>query len=108
MDKDTVACALTGRGLAQRQAELRAGVLSMADAVDRLADGIRWRFPPIPDLITRLGPVIDAERHCCAFLRFVLHADPGLGPVTLDVTGPPGTLDILEPWVGTLNRDSPP
>jgi hypothetical protein len=94
-----IACALDEGGLAGRQAELRAGVLSDAVAVERLPDGYRWRFDDRADLIARLGAVIDAERRCCRFLRFTLSAGADLGAVLLDVTGPPGTRDVLAHWI---------
>jgi hypothetical protein len=94
-----IACSLDGRALASRQAELRASVLADAESVERLADGYRWRFRNDRNLFSRLGPLIDAERHCCQFLRFAIAADHDLGTVTLDVTGPAGTADFLEGWL---------
>ena len=94
-----IACSLDGRELAQRQAELRRGVLAEAEAVTRLPAGYRWQFRNSDALLSRLGEVIDAERRCCRFLRFAISADPGLGAVTLEITGPPGTADFLESWV---------
>ena len=94
-----IACSLDRGALASRQAELRAGVLSQADSVERLPQGYRWRFREQKDLFARLGPVIDAERHCCRFLQFAIAADPDMGVVTLDVIGPDGTPDFLESWI---------
>ena len=94
-----VACTLDGRALATRQSELRASVLAEAESVERLPDGYRWRFRAGRDLLARLGPIIDAERRCCRFLQFAIAADPDLGSVTVDVTGPAGTADFLETWI---------
>ena len=95
-----VACSLEGRAFANRQSELRAGVLREAESFERLADGARWRFRHTSDLFSRLGAVIDAERACCRFLRFGISAEADLGTVTLDVTGPSGTDAFLEGWTG--------
>jgi hypothetical protein len=95
-----VACSLDGRELAGRQAELRAGVLAEAETVERLPEGYRWRFRTGRDLFSRLGAVIDAERQCCRFLQFSIAADPDLGVVTLEITGPSGAADFLESWTG--------
>jgi len=95
----SIACSLDDRALAGRTSELRASVLAEAQAVERLPDGYRWRFLSGADLFTRLGAVIDAERQCCRFLRFAIDADPALGSVTVDVTGPAGTADFLERWI---------
>jgi len=94
-----IACSLDGRALAGRQAALRTGVLADAEAVERLPDGYRWRFRDGGDLMARLGAVIDAERHCCRFLRFAILADPDGGSITVDVTGPRGTIEFLETWL---------
>jgi hypothetical protein len=94
-----IACSLDAGGLARRQAELRAGVLREAESVERLDNGYRWRFDDGRDVMARLGAVIDAERRCCRFLSIAITADPDLGRITLDVTGPPGTADFLESWI---------
>jgi hypothetical protein len=94
-----VACSLDSAALARRQATLRSGALAEAVAVEPLPDGMRWRFRDSGDLFARLAPVIDAERACCRFLRIVVSAQPDLGEVTLDVTGPAGTRDVLAEWV---------
>ena len=94
-----IACSLGGPALGRRQAELRASVLAEAEAVERLPDGYRWRFSHAPDLFGRLGPIIDAERHCCGFLHFALYAEQDRGRVTLEITGPAGTVGFLESWI---------
>jgi hypothetical protein len=43
--------------------------------------------------------VIDAERLCCRFLTFDVHADADLGEIVLDVTGPEGTKAVLDDWL---------
>lgn len=94
-----IACSLDGRDLTGRRAELRTGVLAEAERVERLPDGYRWEFRRIDQLFARLGPVIDAERRCCRFLRIELSADADQGTVSLDITGPAGTADFLESWL---------
>ena len=94
-----VACSLDARELGQRQSELRAGILGEATTREPLPDGYRWTFAHGPDRLARLGAVVDAERRCCRFLRFSLSADPDLGTVTLEATGPAGTRDFLETWI---------
>jgi hypothetical protein len=94
-----IACSLDGRAFASRQSELRASVLGEAEAIERLPEGYRWRLRHERDLFARLGAVLDAERQCCRFLRFTIDADPGLGTVTVEVTGPAGTADFLESWI---------
>lgn len=100
MAKLAVACSLDGAALAGRQAELRAGVLAEAQSVERLPNGYRWRFDSRPDLLGRLGPILDAERRCCRFLSIGITAEPDLGSVVLEITGPDGTVEFLEEWIG--------
>jgi hypothetical protein len=95
-----IACSLDALALGHRQSELRASILAEAEAVERLPDGYRWRFRHEPTLFARLGPIIDGERHCCRFLHFAIAADQDRGGVTVDVTGPAGTADFLESWIG--------
>lgn len=90
-----IVCSLDARDLAERLAALRTSVLRDATAVERLPDGLRCRFTAGADILTRLGALIDAERRCCRFLRFALAAEPDLGQVTLEMTGPPGTAEFL-------------
>ena len=94
-----IACSLDAAALAGRQNDLRTGVLSEAEAVEPLPNGYRWRFPYAADRFARLGPMIDAERHCCPFLGFSLIANGDRGTVTMEVTGPAGTREFLESWV---------
>jgi hypothetical protein len=90
-----IVCSLDAKDLAQRVAALREGLFRESAAIDRLPDGLRCRFVAAPDLLARLGAFIDAERRCCRFLKFALVAEPGLGRVTLEMTGPPGTAEFL-------------
>ena len=94
-----IACSLDQPVLGRRQSELRASVLSEAEAVERLPHGYRWSFAQTANLFTRLGPIIDAERHCCRFLEFSIRAAQDQGLVILEITGPDGTADFLESWI---------
>ena len=94
-----VACSLERHALSCRQSDLRTSVLAEAQSVDRLHDGVRWTFKHAPDLFARLGPIIDGERHCCRFLQVAIFAAQDLGAVTLEITGPTGTVDFLENWI---------
>src|SRR5688572_31657774 len=94
-----IACSLNGAALACRQSNLRAGVLAEAESVERVADGYRWKFQHAPDLFARLGPIVDAERDCCRFLHFAIQAAQDQGMVSVEITGPEGTVEFLESWI---------
>jgi len=94
-----IACSLDSQGLSCRQSDLRTSVLAEAEIIARLPNGVRWTFRHAPDLFARLAPIIDGERHCCRFLQIAIVADQDLGDVTLDITGPSGTVEFLESWI---------
>jgi hypothetical protein len=64
-------------------------------------DGLQLGFTADARVLGTNADVVDAERLCCRFLRFTINVDPDEGPITLDLTGPPGTREfisaILEP-----------
>ena len=90
-----IACRLTPQQLAERHAQLLPGLFARADQVTDIPNGRRLRFLHRPGLVLELAKVIEQERECCTFLRFHLATEPAAGPVTLDVTGPPGTAELL-------------
>ena len=91
-----IACTYTAAELNERRAGLLPGLL--ARALERLPapNGYRWRFAPAKDLLSATARVIEAERQCCRFLHFVLVIEPDGGPIALEVTGPPGTVEFLD------------
>jgi hypothetical protein len=44
--------------------------------------------------------LITAERECCRFLTFNLHAAPDQGPLSLQISGPSGTKEFLNSLQG--------
>jgi len=90
-----IACTLTPGELNSRRAQLIPGLIERAEQVSDLENGLRLRFASSPGLLADLAGIIDSERTCCSFLRFRVTAEPGTGPVTFDVTGPPGTREML-------------
>ena len=91
-----IACTLSAAELQERRGGLLPGLLARAVERRAIAGGYRWRFAPSATLLSQLAPVIEAERHCCRFLRFVVEAEPDGGPISLEVTGPPGTPEFLD------------
>ena len=94
-----IACTLTPAELQERRAGLLPGLLARAMERIPVPDGYRWRFAPADDLLPALASVIDAERRCCRFLHFVVAVEPDGGPISLEVSGPPGTRAFLEQLV---------
>lgn len=95
-----IACTLSAADLERRRDGLLPGLLARAADRVPVPNGYRWRFAPTEDLLAALAPVIEAERHCCRFLRFVVAVEPDGGPICLDVTGPVGTQEFLDRLTG--------
>src|ERR1700738_4862008 len=91
-----IACELTPAELDERRQGLLPGLLANAQERIALADGFRWRFAPLGELLVAVVQAIDRERQCCRFLRFGLTVEPDAGPIWLEVTGPKGTAEFLE------------
>lgn len=95
----TFACSLNRRDLDERKrllADLTVGVVDRKD----LEFGIAYRFDPAPDLVARLGRLVDLERDCCQFMRFSIVVDQGDGPTWLELTGPPAARSAIEEYFG--------
>ncbi|MBI3820485.1 MAG: hypothetical protein HY286_17480 [Planctomycetes bacterium] len=60
-----------------------------------ILNGLQFQFKFEPGLIADLTHLIEQEQVCCSFLRFRLDIEPGPGPITLEVTGPAGTGEML-------------
>jgi hypothetical protein len=90
-----VACTLTPEQMDSAREGLLPGLLARADRVTELENGLRASFATRPGLLAELAQMMEGERGCCRFLRFNLTAEPAAGAITLDVTGPPGTRELL-------------
>jgi hypothetical protein len=90
-----VSCSLTPEQLASRRQELIPGLFKRATQVTDIPNGIRFSFSSHAGLLIDLARIIEQEQDCCSFLRFELTTEPSAGPITFDVTGPPGTAEML-------------
>jgi hypothetical protein len=96
MSELPIACALTPTEITARRVALLPGLLARAEERTTLPDGGRWRFVASSKLLAAAAETINAERQCCRFLRFVLTVEPDGGPMWLEITGPQGTIELLE------------
>jgi hypothetical protein len=90
-----IVCALDPNDLQKRREELLPGLLQRAEAHEFHETGVRVRFPASAEILAAIFRVIDAERQCCRFLRFHVTVEPDIGPIYLNVTGPPGAAGFL-------------
>jgi hypothetical protein len=90
-----IACSLSPEAIAARKARLLPGLAARATAVDALPEGLRLRFAPADGILGEIARVVEAERQCCRFLQFDLRVEQDGGPITLSLTGPPGTREFV-------------
>lgn len=90
-----IACTLSPEALRTRREGLLASLLQRARHYELLEHGLLVRFDSGTDLIAALVQVVEAERQCCRFLRFVITVEPDGGPVFLELSGPAGTREFL-------------
>jgi len=88
-------CSLAPEELQKRRQDLIPGLLKRAKEVIDLENGVRARFASSPGLLSSLATVIEQEQICCSFLRFRISIAPHGGDVEVEVTGPPGTAEML-------------
>jgi hypothetical protein len=94
-----IACTLSAADLSRRR-ELFAGVRATCRRVETDEHGVRLTFDAAEGILSRLADLIDMERVCCRFLDFRLEVAPDGGPVTLTMSGPPGTAAFLHDELG--------
>ena len=90
-----IACTLSPDALRARRAGLLSDLFRRTDGREDLPDGIRLRFAPTDDTLATIARAVEAERHCCRFLRFGITVEPDGGPIFLELTGPPGTREFI-------------
>ena len=95
-----VVCTLTPEVLEARRLGLLSELANRSEGYERLTDGIRLRFASTSETLTTLARAVEAERHCCRFLRFSITVEPDGGPVFLELTGPQGTREFLAGLLG--------
>ena|SRR5947209_1125348 len=95
MDNPSVVCTLTADALRARRAGLLSDLLRRAEGQELLPHGLRLRFASSPETLATVARAVEAERHCCRFLRFGITVEPEGGPIFLELSGPPGTREFV-------------
>ena len=90
-----IACSLTPDALKARREGLLSDLLKRAQSHEELPQGHRLEFTPTDDTLATVARAIEAERQCCRFLRFSITVEPDGGPISLELTGPPGTREFI-------------
>ena len=95
MADNPIVCTLSPDALKTRRDGLLADLLQSAEHHELTAHGLLMRFAPTADAVSTLARVVDAERQCCRFLRFVITIEPDGGSVSLELSGPAGTREFI-------------
>jgi hypothetical protein len=90
-----IVCSLTPEALQARRLDLLSELLDLAEDRERLSEGLRPRFPAAAATLSAIARAVEAERHCCRFLRFAITVEPDNGSIVLELAGPPGTGEFL-------------
>jgi hypothetical protein len=90
-----VACTLSPAALQARREDLLNALLRRTKERRELPNGYSLRFAAEGDVLAEIARTVDNERKCCRFLRFAVTVEPDSGPITVDLTGPPGTREFL-------------
>jgi hypothetical protein len=76
-----IACTLTRDVLRARRTGLLSDLLRRAEGREDLRERLRLRFAPTREALATIGSAVEAERHCCRFLRFGITVEADGGPV---------------------------
>jgi hypothetical protein len=90
-----IVCTLSPEALEARKRNLLNALASRALERQELPDGYRLRFSVEGGMLSLVAEAVEAERHCCRFLRFTVTVDPEGGGISLDLTGPPGAREFI-------------
>ena len=86
-----IVCTLTPAALKVRREGMLSKLLERAHDHEELPNGYRLRFAATEDTLSAIARTVDGERQCCRFLHFSITVEPDGGPMSLELTGPPGT-----------------
>jgi hypothetical protein len=108
MPDPPVVCKLSPPELQRRRAELLDTLRGRTRETRALPNGYALRFDPADATLELLFQVLRLERDCCPFLRFQLTLEPAAGPFWLELTGPPGTKEMLAGELGLIGPPGAP
>ena len=74
-----IVCTLIPDALRARREGLLSDLVRRAERREELPEGLRLRFAATGDTLAAVARTVDAERHCCRFLRFNITVEPDGG-----------------------------
>ena len=83
-------------------------LVSKREDVRELPNGYEFAFPSDPETFRHLVEWVDGERECCPFLDISVRVAPERGPLTMRITGRPGTKAFIKAdaasWLRPVKR----
>jgi hypothetical protein len=101
---DPPACTLTAPELRSRITDLERNLLPRVREIQELPDGYRLLLPNEDGQLRRIADFVELESRCCAFLDFEIALAARADDVSLTLTGPEDTKDILRPLLAAADR----
>ena len=95
MADQPIFCRLTPEALDARKRDLLSALVDRSVGRELLTDGVRLRFEASEETLSSIVQAVEAERHCCRFLRFTITVEPNDGAMLLELTGPPGSREFV-------------
>mgnify|MGYP003577955378 CR=1 FL=1 len=89
------ACTLGPAALRARREGMLSERVQRAESREEIPTGYRLRFPATEGMLPDIARTVDAERHCCRFLRFSITVEADGGPIVVELTGPPGAREFV-------------
>src|SRR5687768_14590570 len=86
---------LSAAQLDSRRRQLLPPVFDLAETIAEIPDGLRLTFVARPGWLAKCAAVIEQEQAAGSFLCFKIMAEAQQGAVTLEITGLPGTANML-------------
>jgi len=90
-----IACTLGPAALKARREGLLVNLVQRAQEHQEIPNGHRLRFAADGDILLAIATTVELERQCCRFLQFTVTVAPDGGPISLDLTGPPGSSEFV-------------
>ena len=88
-------CKVSAAQLDARRRQVLPPLFALAETVTEIPDGLRLTFAAQPGLLPTCAAVMEDEQAAGSFLRFNLIVEGEQGGITLEITGWPGTTNML-------------
>ena len=99
-----IACSLDPAAKRERRALLEREIVPAIAGVDEIESGYVLWFDRADGRLASLARFVELEGKCCAFLDFEIRLAGGGERIALELTGPEGTKEMLQPLIESVAR----